>query len=99
RRVDRENLREGPARLEAGQGRAALARQRVGLDGVGEREQTADGVRRVQRGLTEPLIELAAPRSCDMRDHGVEDAASRVVLVQAEVEEVAEKASALRDPE
>src|SRR2546427_316717 len=77
----------------------AYAGQRVGLVGVGEREQAADGVRRVQRGLTDRVVELAAPRSRDVRDHGVEDAASRLVLVQAEVEEVAEKASALRDAE
>src|SRR2546426_906860 len=75
--------------------RAALAGHGVDLGGVGEREQTADGAGRVQRRLTEALVELSAARAGDVRDDAVEDPAAGLVLVQAEIEEVTEKAAGL----
>src|SRR5262249_24555244 len=50
----------------------------------------------VQRRLTEAMVELAAAGAGDERHHAVEDGAPRLVLIEAEVEEVAEEPSGLR---
>ena len=45
------------------------------------------------------MIELAAPRAGDVGDEPIEDTMARFVLVQAEVEEMTEKAAGLRHAE
>src|SRR4029453_4269662 len=62
----------------------------------GEREQAADGAGGVQRRLTEAVVELAPAGAGDVGHHAVEDRAPRLVLVQAEVEEMAEEPPRLR---
>ena len=99
RRVDRDDLRHGAARLEAGQLRAALTGHPIDRRGVGEREQAPDGGGRVQRRLAEALVELAAPGARDVRDHPVEDLPGGLVLVQAEIEQVTQEPAGLRHPD
>ena len=96
RRVGQDELRQLALRLEAREQRAALAGHRIDRGDVGEREQASDRAGGVQRRLTEALVELAAAGAGDVRHHAVEDRAPRLVLVQAEVEEVAEEPPGLR---
>ena len=96
RRIDGDDLRYGVARLEAGELRAARSGHAIERGGVGEREQAPDGARRVQGRLTEALIELAAPSARDVGDDAVEHLASGFVLVQAQIEQVAQESAGLR---
>ncbi len=79
--------------------RVALAGDGIVLLFVGEREQAADRVHRVERGLAEAAVELAAPGPRHVRDHRVQHEAAGLVLVETQVEQVAQEAAALRDAE
>ena len=97
--VDREHLRRAPALEHVGQQGPAPSRHQIILLGVGEGKEVADAVPRVQRRLAEAQVELAATRTGDVRDRAVEDQAPRLVLVETEMEQVAQEAPALGDAE
>src|SRR5262249_52171745 len=97
--VDGEDLRHAPAPVQPLEEPAALASDGILLPGVGEREEVADRVVRVERGLTEAAVDLAAPRARHVRNHRVEDGAAPLVLVEAEIEQMAEEPAALRHAE
>ena len=73
------------------------AGERVGLRIVGERHQVADARLRLVGRLGEAVVELAAPGAGHLGQQAVEDLTAVLVQVQAEVEEVAQEAAALRD--
>ena len=73
---------------EPAQERAPLARERILLLGMREREEAPDGMGRVERGLAEAAVELAAPCACDVRHHRVEGGAPLFVLVEGEIQEM-----------
>jgi hypothetical protein len=54
---------------------------------------------REARRLGEAVVEETEPPSGDVRHHGVEDDALRFVRVKAEIQEIAQEASALGDAE
>src|SRR2546430_2311020 len=99
RAVGREDLRHVSAGCEPPQERAPLARQRILLLGMREREEAPDGMGGVERRLAEATVELAAPRACDVRHHRVEDVAPFFVLVEGEIQEMPEEPPALRNAE
>ena len=84
---------------EPPQERATLARQRILLLGMREREKAPDGMGGVERRLAEATVELAAPRARDVRHHRVEDVAPFFVLVEGEIQEMPEEPPALRNAE
>src|SRR5262249_33040858 len=91
------DLWHGVARLEPRELRAALSGHLIERRGIGERKQASDRGGRVQGGLPEALVELAATGARDVNDHAVEPSAAGFVLVQAQVEQVAQEAPGLRD--
>ena len=97
--VDGEHLRRAPTREQTAQEGPAPARQRILLLGVGEGEKVAHGVLRVQRRLAEAQVELSAPRPGDVWDRAVEDRTALLVLVEPEMEQVAQETPALGDTE
>ena len=104
-------LAVGLHHLGAGRGQRAAAQQAVGLAGeriaqrrIGEREQVGLPGRvlrmaRVAAGQAETDIGRHPPRAGDMRHQPVEHDAALQVLVEAEIEEVAQEAAGLRDAE
>ena len=69
-----------------GQQAVALTGDGIALRLVGEREQAAHRLLRVERGLAEAHVELAAPRAGHVRARRVEDQAPLLVLVEPQVE-------------
>src|SRR2546425_12580115 len=60
------------------------------------REQNIEELQRVSRGLAEAVIERSAARAADLIEDAVEHAPALFVLVEALIEKMSEKASALR---
>ena len=104
-------LAVGLHHLGAGHGLRAAAQQAVGLAGdriaqrrIGEREQVGLPGRvlrmaGVAAGQAEADVGGHSPCACDMRHQPVEHDAALQILVEAEMEEVAQEAAGLRDAE
>lgn len=104
-------LAVGLHHLRASRRERAAAEQTIGLAGIGiaqagigEGEEIGLPRRilrmtRVAAGLAEADVCRHPPRTRDMRHQAVEHHAAREVLVEAEIEEVAQEAAGLRDAE
>src|SRR4029079_4233835 len=96
-----KHLRRGAALLGAGEETIDLARLRIGLGSVGEREQVdrkqdVEVLERVARRLAETMIERSAARATDLIEDAVEHAPPLFVFVKALMETVAQKPSPSR---
>ena len=99
RTVGLDDERVGHVALED---RAGLARKRVGCDRVAEREPVLriEAVLLLGRGAprhAEAVVGKHLAGAGDMAHHAVEDAPPMPVVVHPELEEVAQKTTALRD--
>src|SRR5207248_704562 len=73
-----------------------IGRRSVGERKQIDREEDVEELQRVARGLTEPMIERAASGAANLIEDAVEDLASLLIGVEALIQEVAKKSTALR---
>ena len=96
-----EDLRRGAALLGTRQQAVADTAFRVRLGAVGERKQVdrvkdVEELQRVARGLGKAMVERPASGAADLIEDAVEYFSSLLVLIEALIKKVAEKAAALR---